>query len=130
VLEAFGVDSAGDQEVVTDAGRVPVLLRRPPVHPYAPGSLAAERVPELPVVAGKIVLGEQIQLQGGAGDRGEPGLLDGPRLAAEDGEVPALTPRDVLVRHPVLGRGQVPVEVLLDRGLELREQCPCLELRH
>src|SRR5215472_9173921 len=68
-FEVLRVDSAGNHQVVTYAGRVPALLRRPPVHPGPPGTVAAERVLNLPVVAREVVLGEKVQLQGGASDR-------------------------------------------------------------
>src|SRR5581483_2319162 len=45
-----------------------------------------------------------------------------PVLAAEGVEVLAVRPRDVVVRLPVLVHGQMPVEVLLDDGLEFVKQ--------
>jgi hypothetical protein len=39
------------------------------------------------------------------------------------GEVVAVTPWDVLMGHPFLGHPEVPVEVVLDRRLQLHEQC-------
>src|SRR6516225_4487964 len=74
------------------------------------------------MVAGKVILGEEIQLQRCPGGGREPRLLDGPGFPAEEGEVSSLAPRNVFVRHPVLGRGQVAVEVFLDCGLKFEKQ--------
>jgi hypothetical protein len=121
-LELVRVDAPGHQQVVPDAERVPPLLGGPAVHPGAPGTVAPERPLDLTVVAGQVVLGQQVHLERGPRDRGERRLLDRPGLTTELGEVAAERPGDELVRHPLLGRGQVAVEVLLDDGLELGEQ--------
>ena len=65
------VDGAGGQQVVADRDAVPALLGGPAVHPGAPGAVAAEERGDLVVVAGQVVLGEQVDDQRGAGDVGD-----------------------------------------------------------
>ncbi len=129
-LELVGVDATGDEEVVADAERVPALLRRPAVDPGAPRALPAEGPLDLAVVARQVVLGEEVDLEGGAGDLRELRLVDRPRVAAELLEVAPQRPRDVLVRHPLLGDLEVPVEVVLGDRLERREQLRGVEIGH
>jgi hypothetical protein len=74
------------------------------------------------VVARQVVLGEEVHLERDTCGRAEGGLLDRPRLSVQQSEVPPFGPRDVLVRHPLLGCGQVPIEVLRGRRFELSEQ--------
>ncbi len=109
---------------------MPALLRGPAAHPAAPGAVVAERAVDLAVVAGQVVLGEQVELQRGPRDRRQGGLLERPLLAVGADEVLALAPGDVLVRHPVLGGRQVPVEVLRDGRLELDEELGGVECSH
>src|SRR2546430_2627701 len=68
-------------------------------------AVPAEEGGDLVVVAGEVVLGQEVDHQRGPADVGDLGLLDGPGLAALQlaGEVPPVAPGDVLVRHPVLG---------------------------
>ena len=74
-LQLDGVDRAGGEQVVADGDAVPALLGGPAVHPGAPGAVAAEERGDLVVVAGQVVLGEQVDDQRGAADLGELGLL-------------------------------------------------------
>ena len=74
-LELDRVDAAGDDEVVAQRDAVPALLRRPAAHPLAPGAVAAEAGGDLPVVAGQVVLGQQVDEHRGLGRRVQPGLL-------------------------------------------------------
>ena len=101
---------------------MPALLGGPPVYPGPPRAVAPERAPDLPVIAGQVVLGEEIDLQRGPGDRRKPRLLGVPGRAAKVGVVAAETPGDVLVRHPLLGGGQVSIEVLGDHWFEVVQQ--------
>jgi hypothetical protein len=71
------------------------------------------------VVAGQVVLGEEVDLEGGLGDPGQPRLIRGPGLGVE---VAAQTPGHVLVGHPLLRHGQMPVQQLLGDRLQLGEQ--------
>ena len=121
-LEPDRVHPAGDQQVVTNAVRVPALLRRPAMHPGAPGALAAKDSLDLPVIAREVVLRQQVDLERRTRDRRQRRLLAGPCVAAEVSEVATLAPRHVLVRHPFLRRSQVPVEVGLYNWLELAKQ--------
>ena len=102
-LERDRVDAAGDEQVVADRDAVPALLGRPPAHPLAPGAVPPEPGGDLPVVAGEVVLGQQVGDHRGPRGLVEPGLLRRPVLAAEGGEVAPLVPRDVVVRVPLLG---------------------------
>ena len=92
-LELDRVDAAGDDEVVAQRDAVPALLRRPAADPRAPGAVAAEPGGDLAVVAGQVVLGEQVDEHRGLRRVVEPGLLRRPVLAAEEGEVAPLVPR-------------------------------------
>ena len=121
-LELDRVHSAGHHQVVAQRDPVPALLGGPPADPGAPGAVEPELGGDLPVVRGQVVLGQQVGDHRDLGDRVQPGLLRRPVLAAEEGEVAALAPRHVVVRVPVLGDGQVPLEVLLDDGLQLVQQ--------
>jgi hypothetical protein len=71
------------------------------------------------VVAGQVVLGEEVDFEGGLGDTGEPRLVGGPGLGVE---VAAQAPGDVLVRQPLFGHGQMPVQQPLGDRLQLNEQ--------
>ena len=102
-LELDRVDAAGDDEVVAQRDAVPALLRRPAADPRAPGAVAAEPGGDLAVVAGQVVLGQQVDEHRGLRRVVEPGLLRRPVLAAEEGEVAPLVPRHVVVRMPFLG---------------------------
>ena len=62
-LQRHRVDGAGGQQVVADRDAVPALLGGPAVHPGAPGAVAAEADGDLVVVAGQVVLGEQVHDQ-------------------------------------------------------------------
>jgi hypothetical protein len=65
------------------------------------------------------VLGEEVDLEGGLGDPGQPGLIRGPGL---DVEVAAQAPGHVLMRQPLLGHGQMPVKQPAGDRLQLTEQ--------
>ena len=85
---------------------------------------------DLAVVARQVVLGQQVDLERRARDRGQLGLGHLPRVATQVGEVPTEAPRHVFVRHPLVGRRHVPVEVVLDGRFELREQLGGFEGGH
>ena len=74
-LQRDRVDRAGDEQVVADRDAVPALLGGPAVHPGAPGAVAAEERGDLVVVAGQVVLGEQVDDQRGPRDVGTSRLL-------------------------------------------------------
>ena len=102
---------------------MPALLGGPAVHPVAPRGVAAEQGRDLVVVAGQVVLGQQVDDQRGPRHVGHLRVLDRPGVAVERAvEVAAVAPRDVLVGEPLLGHREVPVEVLLDDRLELEQQ--------
>ncbi len=126
-LELVRVDAPRHQQVVADAERVPSLLRRPPVDPRAPRAVATEDPLHLAVIARQVVLCEQVDLERDPSERRQRRLLHRPRLAVEQREVAALAPRHVLVRHPLFGHLEMPVEVLGDRRLEVGEQAGRVE---
>src|SRR6478736_4296776 len=97
------VTASGDHEVVAHRDAVPVLLRGPAADPGAPCAVAAEPGGDLPVVRREVVLGEQVRDHRCLGSLGQPALLGRPVLAAEELEVAALAPRDVVVGVPLLG---------------------------
>src|SRR5690606_8418732 len=75
------------------------------------------------VVAGQVVLGEQVHDQRLARLVTQPRLLDRPGLAVERAVVvAALAPGHVLVREPLLGHRQVPVQLLLHDRFEVVEE--------
>ena len=113
------VDVAGDQQIIAEHDRVAALLGGPAVRPGPPGAVAAEGRQQLPVVAGQVVLGEEVDLEGGLGDPGQPRLVGGPGFGVE---VAAKAPGHVLMRHPFLGHGQMPVKQPLGHRLQLGEQ--------
>ncbi len=121
-LQGHRVDGAGGVQIGADGGGVPVLLRRPLVQPGSPGAVAGGLRADGPVVAGEVVLGEQVDHQGGADRGGERGLLRPPGLAAERSvEVPAEAPRHVLVREPLARRIDMTVHQFGGDGLKFRE---------
>ena len=113
-----GSTAPGHREVVTDHDRVAPFFGGPAADPFAPGFLVAERAPQRQVVVGEVVLGQQVDLQRGLGDVGQPGIAGLPRLFDE---VPALFVRHVVVREPLAGRSEMPIERCLDHGHELME---------
>ncbi len=129
VLQLDRVHGPAGEQVVPHDDAVPALLRRPAVHPGAPGTVPPEEGGDLVVVAGQVVLGQQVDHQGGPPYVTDLGLLGGPRFAAHDAvEVAAVAPGHVLVRHPVLGHLQVPVQLLLDdlfEGVQQPGVAPC-----
>jgi hypothetical protein len=107
---------------------VAALLGGPAVRPGPPGPVAAEAGQQLVVVAGQVVLGEQVDLEGGLGDPGQPGLVGGPGLGIE---VAAEAPGDVLVREPLFGHGQMPVKQPAGDRLQLPQEVVVgMALRH
>ncbi len=121
-LELHRVDGPAGQQVVADRDAVAALLGGPAVHPVAPGRVAPEQRGDLVVVAGQVVLGEQVDDQRRARDVRHRVVLDAPRVAVERAvEVAAVAPRDVLVGEPLLGHPEVAVEVGLHDRLELEE---------
>jgi hypothetical protein len=80
------------------------------------------------VVAGQVVLGEEVDLEGGLGDAGQPRLVRGPGFGVE---VATQAPGHVLVGQPVFGHGQVPVQQPLGDRFQLGEQVMvAMTLRH
>jgi hypothetical protein len=79
----------------------------------------AEAGQQLVVVAGQVVLGQEVDLEGGLGDPGQSWLVRGPGFGVE---VAAQPPGHVFVGQPVFGHGQVPVKQLLGDRLQLGEQ--------
>ena len=71
------------------------------------------------MVAGQVVLGEEVDLEGGLGHAGQPRLVGGPGFGVE---VAAQPPGHVLVRQPLFGHGQMPVKQSLGDRLQLTEQ--------
>ena len=73
---------------------------------------------ELVVVAGQVVLGEEVDLEGGLGNAGQSWLVWGPGLGVE---VAAQAPGHVFVGQPLFGHGQVPVQQLCGDWLQFSE---------
>jgi hypothetical protein len=71
------------------------------------------------VVAGQVVLGEEVDLEGSLGHPGQPRLVRGPGFGVE---VAAQPPGDVLMWQPLFGHGQVPVQQLRGDRLQFSEQ--------
>src|SRR4029450_12945318 len=113
------VDVAGDQQIVAEHDCVAALFGGPAVRPGPPGPVAAEAGQQLVVVAGQVVLGEEVDLEGGPGHAGEPRLVRGPGLG---GEVAAQPPGDVRVGHTAFGHGQMPVKQPLATGSNSRRR--------
>ena len=126
-LEFHRIAVACDYQVVADGDSVPVLLRRPPVDPVAPGAVHGEVHRDLAVVGRQVVLGEQVLHQCGAGNLGQLRLLGVPVLAAEGVVVLAVRPRDVVVGVPILEHRHVAVDEFLRHRLECVKQ---LEVGH
>ena len=74
-LQCYGVQSAGDRQVVVDDPAVPSLFRRPAANPFAPCALTAEQPLAVPEVVRQVLLGEHIHEEGAASLRGEVGFL-------------------------------------------------------
>jgi hypothetical protein len=77
------VEVAGDQQIIAEHDRVAALLGGPAVRPGVPGPVVAEGGQQLVVVAGQVVLGEEVDLEGGLSDPGQPRLVGGPGLDIE-----------------------------------------------
>jgi hypothetical protein len=92
-FQGDGVDVAGDQQIVAEHDRVAALLGGgPSVRPGPPGPVTAEAGQQLVVVAGQVVLGEQVDLEGGLGDPVSRGW-SGPGLDIEvAAQPPAMDP--------------------------------------
>ena len=118
LLERLGVAAARHGEVVADHDRVTTFLRGPTADPLAPRLFLAEGPPQRQVVVGQVVLGEQVDLQRRLRDVGQPRVLGSPWLLHE---VPPLFVRDVVVREPLVGGTDMPIEGLLDQRHELME---------
>ena len=123
-LQRRRVDGPAGEQVVPHHHRVPGLLGRPPVHPGAPRAVQAEQRGDLAVVAGEVVLGQQVDDHRGAGDAGQRGLPRAPRPRPPKGpsKSRAPAPRHVLVRHPVAEHAQVAVELARDDLLQVGQQ--------
>ncbi len=71
------------------------------------------------MVAGQVVLGEEVDLEGGLGDPGQPRLIGGPGFGVK---VAAQAPGHVLMGQPLFGHGQMPVQQPFGGRLQLGEQ--------
>jgi len=93
------------------------------VHPLAPGVVPAEDLGDLVVVAGQVVLGQQVDDQGAASDIGQWRVVGTPLLAPHPAvEVAPLAPWDEVVGEPLLGDPEVAVELSLDDLVQLTQQ--------
>jgi len=103
---------------------VATLLGRPPADPLAPGAVGAEQTLDGAEVVREVVLREQVDEQRRPHrvvDRGarEVGVVLVPLLAGD--RVLAAAVRHVLVREPLLGGREVPLEQSLDVGGQFSE---------
>ena len=115
VLQLGRIAVPGGQQVVTDGDGVLALLGRPEAGPFGHRRVLGEAASDLRVVVGQVVLGQQVQLQGGPDLRGQRGLGLLPRLVAE---TPAQFPRNNVVGIPMLSAlpvlGHEPGDLRLD----------------
>ena len=99
------------------------LFGCPATDPFAPHSIAAKIGRDFAVVARQVVLGEKVDHQTGAGCLAEALLLRSPVLALEHArKSDPFAPRHVLVREPLLGNRQMPIELGLDDRLEFAKK--------
>ena len=99
VLEETWVAVAGGEQVVADSDRMLSLLGGPQPRPFAERRVVGEVAGDLGVVVGEVVLGEQVEDQGGAYRAVQGGL----RLVPGDVPVVAsLLPGNHLVGVPVV----------------------------
>jgi hypothetical protein len=90
------------------------------MHPVLPRAVTLfEDGADEVVVRGKVVLGEQVDLECRLRDAGEAGLIGRPRLLVE---VAALAVGDEVVGEPLLRDRQVSVDELADGGFDLSEE--------
>ena len=95
-LQRHRVHRPGHGEIVADRDAVPPLLGGPPVHPGAPGAVAAEQRGDLVVVRRQVVLGQQVDHQRGPGhvrDRSSRPATTARRPAARRRSAPRSTAR-------------------------------------
>ena len=71
-FERHRVDGAGGQQVVADRDAVPSLLGGPAADPRPPGTVRAEGLVDVAVIARQVVLGQQVDDEGGARDLAHP----------------------------------------------------------
>ena len=71
------------------------------------------------MVRGQVVLGEEVDLEGGLRDPRQPGLIRRPRLLIE---VTALAVRNEVVGEPLLRDREVAVDELADGGFDLGKE--------
>ena len=119
-LERDRIDVPRDDEVIADDDRVPALFGGPAVDPVLPCAVAfGEDLVDEAVVRGQVVFGEQVHLEGRLRDAGEPRLVRRPGLLVVVAPQPV---RDVVVREPLLGNADVPVQEARDRRLDLGQE--------
>ena len=107
-------------EVVAEHDGVPALLGGPSVHPVDPGAVSgAEHAMDLAVVAGEVVLGQQVDLERDLGHAADAGLVGRPRLLVE---VATHRVGDVVVGEPLLGHLEVPVQHPFGGRLQREEE--------
>ena len=71
------------------------------------------------MVRGQVVLGEEVDLEGGLRDARQPGLIRRPRLLIE---VPAQAVRNEVVGEPLLRDREVTVDEPANGGLDLSKE--------
>ncbi len=106
-LEAYGIDRAGDGQVVANHDGVTALLGCPPPGPHPPGLVGAEHPLNVAEVVREVVLGEQVHEQGARYGRtergtGEVGVALVPRISGHEVAAPAVG--DQLVGEPLFRR--------------------------
>ncbi len=116
LFEFHRVDAAGDDQVVAHDHGVAVLLGGPAADPPAPRVVEAEVLGDDAVVGRQVVLGEQVGDHRGLAVSDSCDCSGVPVDAAEHREVPALVPRHVIVRVPVLGHPHVTLHLGLAHG--------------
>ena len=120
-LKGYGVDAAGDDEIVADRDGVAPLFGCPLADPLSPGAITSEAHGDFAVVGRQVVLGEKVHHHGGFGNLVELGILRSPVLATQQGEVAPPAPRNVIVRIPGLRILKVSIQVGLYHWFQLSE---------
>ena len=129
-LQGHRVDGTREQHVVAQARGVARFLGRPSAHPGAPCAVAAHALQQLMVIARQVVLGEQVQREGGLHRRAELRLIRCPRLSRVAAEITSPRPRQPFVRQPFLRRRKMALEVPRDHRRELMQERGIVERRH
>ena len=120
-LKGYGVDTAGDDEIVADRNAVTPLFGGPLTDPLAPCAVRPEAQSDFAVVGRQVVLGEEVYDHRRFGNLVQLGILWGPVLTTEEREVASAAPGNVVVRIPGLRLREVAVQILLHHGFQLRE---------